>query len=118
MCSCAFHLDDGSEIIVRLDDNPAADALYETLPLELTFEDFNGTEKIAYLPDELPADGAPGSCDPDEPVLLYPVGQSLLLLSGPPPVLIADLLGNCGIRDRIPRAVRPGVGRNDDVTHD
>lgn len=66
-----FLLDDGSEIIVRLDDNPAADALYEMLPLELTFEDFNGTEKIAYPPDELPADGSPDSCDPDAGSLCY-----------------------------------------------
>ena len=40
-----FSLDDGSEIIVRLNDNPTADALYEMLPLELSFEDFNSTEK-------------------------------------------------------------------------
>ena len=59
-----FLLDDGSEIIVALHDNPAADALYEMLPLELSFEDFNGTEKIAYPPDELPTDGSPDSCDP------------------------------------------------------
>ena len=40
-----FSLDDGSEIIVQLNDNPAAEALYEMLPLELSFEDFNRTEK-------------------------------------------------------------------------
>lgn len=66
-----FLLDDGSEIIVSLNDNPAADALYEMLPLELSFEDFNGTEKIAYLPEELPADGSPDSCDPDVGSLCY-----------------------------------------------
>ena len=66
-----FLLDDGAEIIVRLNDNPAADALYEMLPLELTFEDFNGTEKIAYLPEELPTDGSPDSCDPDVGSLCY-----------------------------------------------
>ena len=69
--SIRFSLEDGSEIIVRLNDNPAADALYEMLPLELTFEDFNGTEKIAYPPEELPADGSPGSCDPDVGSLCY-----------------------------------------------
>ena len=66
-----FSLEDGSEIIVRLNDNPAADALYEMLPLELTFEEFNGTEKIAYLPEELPTDGSPDSCDPDVGSLCY-----------------------------------------------
>ncbi len=66
-----FSLDDGSEIIVQLNDNPAADALYEMLPLELSFEDFNRTEKIAYLPEELPGEGSPDSCDPDVGSLCY-----------------------------------------------
>ena len=66
-----FSLNDGSEIIVQLNDNPAADALYEMLPLELTFEDFNGTEKITYPPEELPADGSPDSCDPEVGSLCY-----------------------------------------------
>ena len=66
-----FLLEDGAEIIVALNNNPAADALYEMLPLELTFEEFNGTEKIAYLPEELPTDGSPDSCDPDVGSLCY-----------------------------------------------
>ena len=66
-----FSLNDGSEIIVQLNDNLAADALYEMLPLELTFEDFNGTEKITYPPEELPADGSPDSCDPEVGSLCY-----------------------------------------------
>ena len=66
-----FSLDDGAEIIVQLDDNPAADALYEMLPLELSFEDFNRTEKIAYLTEELPSDGSPDQCDPDIGSLCY-----------------------------------------------
>ena len=36
------------EIVVRLEDNPAAESLYEMLPMELNFEDYNNTEKIAY----------------------------------------------------------------------
>ena len=66
-----FLLEDGSEIIVSLNDHPAADALHDMLPLELTFEEFNGTEKIAYLPEELPTDGSPDSCDPDVGSLCY-----------------------------------------------
>ena len=66
-----FLLEDGSEIIVALHDNPAADALHDMLPLELTFEEFNGTEKIAYLPEEPPAGGSPDSCDPDMGSLCY-----------------------------------------------
>ena len=66
-----FSLDDGAEIIVRLNDNPAAEALYEMLPLELSFEDFNSTEKIAYLTEEIPSDGSPDQCDPDIGSLCY-----------------------------------------------
>lgn len=53
------------EIEITLYDTPAANALYEMLPLELTFEDFNNTEKISYLPEALPTDGEPDGCDPD-----------------------------------------------------
>lgn len=35
------------ECIATLNDNPATDDLYNTLPLELTFEDYNQTEKIS-----------------------------------------------------------------------
>lgn len=56
---------DGQEISITLYDTPAANALYNMLPLELTFEDFNGVEKISYLTDELPIEGEPDGCDPD-----------------------------------------------------
>ena len=35
------------------------------LPLELTFEDFNGIEKIAYMDNELPTEREPDAFDPD-----------------------------------------------------
>lgn len=56
----------GQEIKVTLNDAPLANALYDMLPLELTFEDFNGTEKIAYLPDgqSLSTDGINGGHEP------------------------------------------------------
>ncbi len=56
---------DGQVMNATLYDTPAADALYEMLPLELTFEDFNGTEKISYLPEELPTEGEPDGYDPE-----------------------------------------------------
>ena len=55
----------GQEFAVTLYDTPAANALYELLPLELTFADFNGIEKIAYMEDELPTAGEPAAFDPD-----------------------------------------------------
>ncbi|MGN0295097.1 MAG: cyclophilin-like fold protein [Lachnospiraceae bacterium] len=56
---------DGQELAVTLYNTPAANALYEMLPLELSFEDFNGVEKISYLTEELPTEGEPDGCDPD-----------------------------------------------------
>lgn len=56
---------DGQEFDVTLYDTPAANALYDMLPLELTFEDFNGIEKIAYMDNELPTEGEPDEFDPD-----------------------------------------------------
>lgn len=50
---------------ITLYDTPAANALYDMLPLELTFEDFNGIEKISYLTEKLPTEGEPDGCDPN-----------------------------------------------------
>lgn len=55
----------GQEFNVTLYDTPAANALYDMLPLDLTFEDFNGVEKIAYPDNELSTEGEPDGCDPD-----------------------------------------------------
>lgn len=55
----------GKEVAITLYDTPAANALYDMLPLDLNFEDFNGIEKISYLSQELPTEGEPDGCDPD-----------------------------------------------------
>ena len=55
---------DGQAFDVTLYDTPAAQALYEMLPLALTFEDFNGIEKIAYMDAALPIEGEPEAFDP------------------------------------------------------
>lgn len=56
----------GQTYTITLYDTPVANALYEMLPLELTFEDYNSVEKIAYLPEEqqLPTEGEPDGYDP------------------------------------------------------
>ncbi len=56
---------DGQKVEITLYDTPSANRLYELLPLELNFEDYNNTEKIAYLPEELSTEGEPASFDPD-----------------------------------------------------
>jgi hypothetical protein len=52
------------------EDNPAIRDFLSMLPLTLTLEEFNGREKIAYLPRELAHEGSPGS-DPEDGDLIY-----------------------------------------------
>lgn len=51
----------GGEAIAVLDDTPASRDFLSMLPLELTFKDYNGTEKISYLPRKLATQGSPSS---------------------------------------------------------
>jgi hypothetical protein len=53
-----------NEIFVRLDDNQASRDFLEMLPLTLTFEDFNNTEKIATLPNKLSTEDLPSGYTP------------------------------------------------------
>ena len=59
------------EAIVLLDDNDAARNFYAMLPLKLSFEDFNSTEKIATLPQKLSLGSSPTSCDPEKGSFTY-----------------------------------------------
>ncbi len=52
------------------EDNPAVRDWLAMLPLTLRLEEFNGREKIAYLPRELAHAGSPGS-DPEDGDLIY-----------------------------------------------
>ncbi|MBS6464631.1 MAG: hypothetical protein KH436_06830 [Firmicutes bacterium] len=58
---------DGQTIYGTLIDNSVSRDLVSRLPLTLEFSDFNGTEKIAYLPDGSPdwnVSASPNSCTP------------------------------------------------------
>lgn len=59
------------EIIVKMEDNSAADDLISRLPLTMDFEDYNGTEKISYLDSELDTSEAPDACTPQAGTLAY-----------------------------------------------
>lgn len=54
----------GNEIIIKLNDSNTANSLASMLPLTLNFEDYNSTEKIAYLTDTLDTSDAPANFDP------------------------------------------------------
>ena len=62
---------EGGSLTLTLEDNSAARSILSQLPMTLTFEDYNGTEKIAYPPEELDLSDAPDSCDPDVGSLCY-----------------------------------------------
>jgi hypothetical protein len=51
-------------------DNATTRDFVSTLPLTLTLEEFNGREKIGYLPRELDVAGVPGSA-PENGDLIY-----------------------------------------------
>jgi hypothetical protein len=51
--------------------NPVAADLAAQLPLQLTFSDYNGLEKIASLPGVLRVDGVPRSAEPEPGEIAY-----------------------------------------------
>jgi hypothetical protein len=56
---------DGAELTATLEDNVASRDFAALLPLDLTLEDYNGTEKIADLPSRLSTKGMPEGVDPE-----------------------------------------------------
>lgn len=54
----------GEQVVIVLEDHPAVRDFLSMLPITVTFEDYNGIEKIGYLPRKLNTNGSPLSCDP------------------------------------------------------
>ncbi|MFJ4037022.1 cyclophilin-like fold protein [Microbacterium sp. NPDC090007] len=65
-----FTSDRGSIDVTIGEETPAVRDFLAMLPLEVSFEEFNGREKIAYLPRELDWSGTGGS-DPEDGDLIY-----------------------------------------------
>jgi len=53
-----------TSLTATLNDNPTTRNFIALLPLELTLEDYAGTEKISDLPEKLSAEDAPAGHDP------------------------------------------------------
>ncbi len=51
-------------LTATMDDNAASRDFIAMLPLDITLDDYAGTEKIYYLPKELSTEGAPSGSDP------------------------------------------------------
>ena len=62
---------EGATITATLDDSPAARDFASLLPLTLTLEDYNSTEKISTLPQRLSIEGALAGFDPSSGDLTY-----------------------------------------------
>jgi hypothetical protein len=59
------------EVTATLNDGEAARDFTSLLPLTLTLEDYNKTEKISDLPKKLSTKGAPAGSDPDAGDIAY-----------------------------------------------
>jgi hypothetical protein len=55
---------DGARLTATLDDTAASRDFVSLLPLTLTLDDYNGTEKISDLPKKLSTKDAPAGIDP------------------------------------------------------
>ena len=62
---------EGRIIPATLNDSTAAHDFASLLPLSLTLEDYNSTEKISDLPRRLSTDGAPPGFDPSVGDIAY-----------------------------------------------
>lgn len=58
-------------LYILLEENSASRSLLAQLPMTLTFEDYNATEKIAYPEEALDTSDAPDRCDPEIGTLAY-----------------------------------------------
>lgn len=52
------------EIIIKMEDNESSKDFLSMLPLDFKFEDYNGTEKISYLPRKIDVTNAAGGIEP------------------------------------------------------
>jgi hypothetical protein len=62
---------DGARLTATLDDTAASRDFVSLLPLTLTLDDYNGTEKISDLPKKLSTKDAPAGIDPSVDDITY-----------------------------------------------
>jgi hypothetical protein len=96
----------GGSVDVTIDeDNPATRDFLSMLPLTLTFEDFAGREKIAYLPRDLRFAGSPPSAAGTGDVAIYTPWGNLAFFydaqHGPPSPEIVHLGTFSASRDQL-----------------
>lgn len=62
---------EGTEVTATLADNTTAREFISLLPMSLTLEDYNKTEKVSDLPQRLSIEGAPEGFDPSAGDIAY-----------------------------------------------
>lgn len=73
---------DGQDIVFRLNDSPAANTLYEQLPLSIQIEDYSHNEKIFYPPNELETSKTPLAEGPAGTLAYYAPWGNVVLYYG------------------------------------
>ncbi|WNO08806.1 cyclophilin-like fold protein [Teredinibacter sp. KSP-S5-2] len=66
-----FILINNTQVTADLYDNATSKSFISLLPLTLTLNDYNQTEKISDLPQRLPVDGAPEGITPQAGDITY-----------------------------------------------
>lgn len=62
---------EGNKVVFQLNDSPAANDLYQQLPLSIEVEDYAGSEKIFYPPEKLSIDDTPMAQGPEGTLAYY-----------------------------------------------
>lgn len=73
---------DGQNIVFRLNDSPATNALYEQLPLSVQVENYSNNEKIFYPPNNLNTDDTPLAEGPPGTLAYYAPWGNVVLFYG------------------------------------
>ncbi|MCH1983128.1 hypothetical protein MCG98_11180 [Ruminococcus sp. OA3] len=73
---------EGQDIVFRLNDSPAANTLYEQLPLSIQIEDYSHNEKIFYPPNELETSKTPLAEGPAGTLAYYAPWGNVVLYYG------------------------------------
>lgn len=102
-----FILINNTQVTADLYDNATSKSFISLLPLTLTLNDYNQTEKISDLPQRLPVDGAPEGITPKQGILpITPLGEPGYFLSSFWPCKGTHSLRQDRIRHRLAKTTR------------
>lgn len=74
--------EDGQNIVFQLNDSPAANTLYDQLPLSISVDNYSHNEKIFYPPEELDTSETPLAVGPVGTLAYYAPWGNVVLFYG------------------------------------